>query len=84
MRQSTQATFRRPPPGSHMSPPSHRAIDKIARGVDGYSDESGLENFTVLVMFVNHADCLTDKYMNRRILYHRVNEGEWVEEEVCP
>lgn len=84
MRQSAQASFRRPPPGSPMSPPSHSAIDKIARGVDGYSDESGLENFTVLVMFVNHADCLTDRYMNRRVLYHRVNEGEWVEEEVCP
>lgn len=84
LRQSSKAAFRRPTPGSVMSQHSSHALDKIARGVDGYSDDSGMKNFTVLVMFVNHADILTDRYINRRLAYHRVNEGEWLEEEICP
>ena len=84
MRQSTKAAFRQPTPGTVMTDQNAYLIDAISRGVDGISDDAGMSNFTVLVMFVNHADCLTDRYMNRRLLYHRVNEGEWVEEQVCP
>lgn len=83
MRQSAKASFRRPSPGSTLSQSNAQLIDAISRGVDGSHDERGLENFAVMVMFVNNVDCLVDR-LNRRSHFSRVNVDEWSEQEVCP
>lgn len=81
-----KSSFRRPTPGSTMDDTHRRQLDKLARGVDGASDEKGLSNFVVVVMFVNDADVLVDAAgsTNRRHKAHRVMEDDWIEEEVCP
>lgn len=83
MRHSAKSSFRRPMPGTALTKPSANLIDAISRGVDGTSDDVGLENFSVMVMFINGADVLADK-VNRRSLYERVEGDDWVEQEVCP
>lgn len=84
MRRATQDKFKRPPPGDYISAQSAALLDSIARGVDGRPLQTSLENFTVIVMFVNHADVLRLGSANQRVLYHRANDDEWVEENVCP
>lgn len=83
MRQAAKSSFRRPTPGTSLSESSAHLIDAISRGVDGSSDEDGLENFNVMVMFVNSADVLGDR-VSRRSLYERVSGDDWIEQEVCP
>lgn len=83
MSPAAKASFRRPYPGSIMSPASAKLIDAISRGVDGSSDEAGLENFNVIVMFVNGTDIFADK-VSRRAVYERGTDDDWTEQEVCP
>lgn len=83
MSPKAKASFRRPDPGSTLTEDHRRHLDKISRGVDGTGDEAGLDNFAVIVMFVNSADLFFDN-LNRRSKCFRVEEDEWIEEEVCP
>ena len=83
MQGSMKSSFRRPPPGTPLTEEKAHLIDKISRGVDGSSDESGQENFVVMVMFVNSADLLLDR-LCKRFQYQRVEGTEWIEQEVCP
>lgn len=84
IRPATKDKFKRPPPGDYVSAQSAALLDSISRGVDGRSLQMSLDNFTVMVMFVNHADVLRLGPANQRHLYHRANDDEWVEETVCP
>lgn len=83
MRPEAKASFRRPQPGQPLSPSNSKLIDAISRGVDGSHDERGLDNFIVMVMFVNSVDHLSDR-LNRRAQYDRENIEDWSEQEVCP
>lgn len=83
MRGAMKSSFRRPPPGTPLTDTKAHLIDKISRGVDGSSDESGQDNFIVMVMFVNSADVLMDR-LCRRIQHHRIEDDCWIEQEVCP
>lgn len=83
MRPSMKSTFRRPAPASPLTAANARAIDSIARGVDGAHDEAGADNFVVVVMFCETVDVVRDR-VGRRSVHRRLGGDEWVEEEVCP
>lgn len=75
--------FRKPPPGSPMTNTHYKTIDKIARGVDGKKDDLGLENFAVLALFVERVD-LVELDKDRRYVFEKDENHQWLEHEVCP
>lgn len=83
MRSSMKSSFKRPTPGAKLTDARAHLIDKIARGVDGSSDEQGMDNMIVMAMFTDSVDVLMDK-SGRRIQYSRVEGDEWMETEICP
>ncbi|CAN6610370.1 hypothetical protein TRVA0_004S02542 [Trichomonascus vanleenenianus] len=78
-----KSSFRKPTPGTLLTDNARKRIDSIARGVDGASEESGKENFVVVLMFVNTVD-LYDNDQEKRTLFTRTKEDVWVEQDVCP
>lgn len=83
MSRNLKRGFRKPPPSLPITEERSSTIDKIARGVDGKKDDVGLENFSVLALFVEHVDFLElDK--DRRYIYEKDENHQWSEHEVCP
>lgn len=83
MTKNLKKSFRKPPPCSPMTGVHQKTIDLIARGVDGKKEEAGLENFTVLALFVDRVDLLElDK--DRRYIFEKDENHQWEEFEVCP
>jgi len=76
-------SFRRPAPLLPMDDTNQNLVDKILRGVDGKKEETGLKNFAVVGMFVDHVDYY-DMEKNRRYLYDKDQAYVWNEMEVCP
>lgn len=76
-------SFKKPPPGRLLTPENQHRLDAISRGVDGSSDESGKENFVVVLMFLNTVDQLSLS-SDRRALFTRKKYDEWIEEDICP
>lgn len=82
---SMKSSFRKPEPGSKITLEKRTLLDLISRRVDGDKDEVGLENFSVVCLFVNTVDCVDlDNLDNRRFISKRVHNDHWEEEEVCP
>lgn len=75
--------FRGPLPGTPMDDDKQKLIDKISRGVDGKKEDSGIANFAVVAMFIDHVD-LYDSEKQRRYFYDRDDSHHWEEQEVCP
>ncbi|OBA19694.1 hypothetical protein METBIDRAFT_218903 [Metschnikowia bicuspidata var. bicuspidata NRRL YB-4993] len=75
--------FRGPLPGENMDEKNQNLIDKINRGVDGKKEESGLKNFAVVGMFIDHVDYY-DQEKGRRYIYRKDKSHHWDEQEVCP
>lgn len=78
-----QLLFRGPTPRLPLDTEKQNLIDKIARGVDGQGEDSGLRNFAVVAMFVDYVD-LYDSEKVRRYLYRKDDGHHWEEQEVCP
>lgn len=76
-------SFRRPAPLLPLDESNQKLMDKISRGVDGKKEESGMKNFALVGMFIDHADYY-DMEKNRRYLYHKDQTYTWSEMEVCP
>ncbi|ODQ63354.1 hypothetical protein NADFUDRAFT_84489 [Nadsonia fulvescens var. elongata DSM 6958] len=79
-----KSTFRKPAPKTLLTSEARKKIDSITRGVDGSSDDAGLENFTVVLMFVNQVDYYKLDGIGRRWIYTRIQDDDWKEQEVCP
>lgn len=75
--------FRGPLPGENMDEKNQNLIDKINRGVDGKKEESGMKNFAVVGMFIDHVDYY-DQEKGRRYMYNKDKLHHWDEQEVCP
>ncbi|GEQ72881.1 hypothetical protein JCM33374_g6569 [Metschnikowia sp. JCM 33374] len=75
--------FRGPLPGEIMDEKNQNLIDKINRGVDGKKEESGLKNFAVVGMFIDHVDYY-DQEKGKRCIYSKDESHHWNEQEVCP
>lgn len=75
--------FRCPPPREHIDEKNQNLIDKINRGVDGKKEESGLKNFAVVGLFIDHVDYY-DQEKGRRYIYDKDDSHHWNEQEVCP
>lgn len=78
-----KTSFKRPEPGTLLDDDKRRRLDKLSRGVDGSSDDAGIDNFVVIAMFVNDADVFYD-LSNRRCKAKRLSDDDWIEEDVCP
>lgn len=78
-----KSSFRKPAPLTPLSADNQKLIDKIARGVDGKKDEAGLQNFSVVALFVDYVD-LVELEKDRRYIYRKDGCHTWSEEEVCP
>lgn len=76
-------SFRRPAPLLPMDDANQNLVDKISRGVDGKKEESGLANFAVVAMFIDHVDYY-EMEKDRRYLYSKETTFMWSEREVCP
>lgn len=83
---SIKSTFRKPTPGSRLTEEKIKLLDSIGRGVDGASDEDGLENLVVVVLFVDKVDFVDIGYngQGRRLIYRRLAGDHWRETAVCP
>lgn len=78
-----KSSFRRPAPLLPMDEGNQNLVDKISRGVDGKKEESGLKNFALVAMFIDHVD-FYELEKDRRYLYDKDNTYVWKEMEVCP
>lgn len=76
-------SFRRPVPKSLLDEKKQNQIDKISRGVDGKKEDSGLENFAVVALFIESADYY-EMEKDRRYIYEKESDHTWSEHEVCP
>lgn len=76
-------SFRGPLPRAELDETNQKLIDKISRGVDGKKEESGMKNFAVVAMFIDHVDYFDDE-KKRRFFYDRDETFHWHEMEVCP
>ncbi len=82
-----KASFRKPAPGSALTNEKRLQLDAISRGVDGESDDHGLNNFGVVLLFVDNVDIVDLDGANgagRRVLFERVERDQWNSNEVCP
>lgn len=75
--------FKNPPPGRLLTKEYQKHLDAISRGVDGSSDESGKDNFVVVLMFINSVDQLELTHP-KRTLFTRTKHDEWIEQDTCP
>lgn len=78
-----KASFRKPTPKTKMDEENQKKIDKISRGVDGKKEESGLENFALIALFIEYVD-LYEVEKDRRYIYEKDDYQMWNEDEVCP
>lgn len=76
-------SFRRPTPGSNMTPEKAKLIDSIKRGVDGKKDIDGFKNFAVICLFTDRVD-FYDSENDKRYFFEKDKYDLWVEHEVCP
>lgn len=81
---SMRASFRKPPPGTLLTDASQRQLDALSRGVDGASDDDGLDNFACVLLFVNAVDVVDVHDVGRRQYFARVGLDDWTEQDVCP
>ncbi|EGV60517.1 hypothetical protein CANTEDRAFT_127833 [Yamadazyma tenuis ATCC 10573] len=76
-------SFRKPDPGSRMTPEKSKLIDSIKRGVDGKKDIDGYKNFAVVAMFIDTVD-FYDSESDRRVRFEKDKFDMWSEYEICP
>lgn len=80
---SLKLSYRRPAPMTPMDDKNQNLVDKISRGVDGKKEESGLQNFAVVGMFIDYVD-IYEMEKDRRYIYEKDETHLWKEQEVCP
>ncbi|ODV93766.1 hypothetical protein PACTADRAFT_51521 [Pachysolen tannophilus NRRL Y-2460] len=82
---SMKSTFRKPTPGSKITPEKKKLLDALGRRVDGGNDDAGLKNFALIALFADTVDYVDlETSNNRRIIDVRVDGDQWKEIEVCP
>lgn len=80
-----KASFRKPEPGSKITPEKRKLLDSITRGVDGSNEEDGKKNYSLVVLTVDKVDYINlNGHNDIRYLYERFDEDQWTEDEVCP
>lgn len=79
-----KSSFRKPTPGSKVTKEKQKLLDSISRGVDGGSDDTGLQNFSLVCLFVDEVDYVDLSEGGRRSILRRAAGDQWKETEVCP
>lgn len=89
---TSRSQYRKPDPGKPVTCETSKRLDKIQRGVDGTSENAGLDNFAVVCLCIDQVDYLNLKggsggervKFSRVTDEHNVNIECWDEEHVCP
>jgi hypothetical protein len=79
-----KSSFRKPEPGSKVTPEKQKLLDSISRGVDGSNEEDGKKNYALVLLLVDKVDYVDLNGHQARYIYERYDEDQWSEEEVCP
>ncbi|QLQ80486.1 hypothetical protein HG537_0D04860 [Torulaspora globosa] len=89
---TSRSQYRKPVPGKPITSETSKQLDKIQRGVDGTSENAGLDNFAVVCLCIEQVDYLNLKGGSggERAIFSRVSDEHniniecWDEEHVCP
>lgn len=81
----SKSRFKLPKPRSLITVEKRKLLDRISRGVDGTDVNLGIQNFAVMVLFIDKVDYYIDSYGNStRCIFERINFDQWKETDVVP
>jgi len=79
-----KSSFRKPEPGSIITPEKQKLLDSISRGVDGSNEIDGTKNFALVLLLADEVDYLNLNGHQSRLIYKRYDDDQWDEAEICP
>ncbi|CCH45706.1 hypothetical protein BN7_5291 [Wickerhamomyces ciferrii] len=79
-----KSSFRKPDPGSVLTPEKQKLLDSISRGVDGSNEIDGTKNFGLVLLLPENVDYVNLNGHQSRYKHDRVDEDQWDETEICP
>lgn len=79
-----KSSFRKPEPGSIITPEKQKLLDSISRGVDGSHEVDGAKNFALVLLLADKVDYVNLNGHQSRYVYSRYDDDQWDETEICP
>lgn len=79
-----KSSFRKPEPGSIITPEKQKLLDSISRGVDGSHEVDGAKNFALVLLLADKVDYANLNGHQSRYVYSRYDDDQWDETEICP
>lgn len=79
-----KSSFRKPEPGSDLTPEKQKLLDSISRGVDGSNEIDGTKNFSLVLLLADKVDYVNLNGRQSRYIYKRFDDDQWDETEVSP
>lgn len=79
-----KSSFRKPEPGSIITPEKQKLLDSISRGVDGSHEFDGAKNFALVLLLADKVDYVNLNGHQNRYVYSRYDDDQWDETEICP